>query len=269
MRRGAIRFVLTIGLLVSMLSPAVAEDTSAARRELANPDFRVRVSAALALGKSHDTSVRLPLERLLDDPNPAVRSAAAAALGVLGDPAATVALDRARTKEASASVKAQMGASSEGLKRILTLQGVQVVVQLGTMQNGTGVRGPQLAEVMRGSAAGRARTLTNVLVAGPQDTALLQRAADKHVPVMVIDGLITRLVQGQAGGNVTVQAEVEFSMRKVSDQTLKGTLTGAATSVGSPSVNPLRLAQLQEQAVDGAVESAMRGADRGFVVAAR
>ena len=270
--RGAIRFVLTIGLLVSLLRPAVAEDTSAARRELANPDFRVRMSAALALGKTHEASARAPLEQLLADPNPAVRSAAAAALGVLGDPDAVAALDRAQAKETSASTKAQMGSNSEALKRILTLQGVQVIVQIGNMKDGSGLgglRGAQLADVMRGSIAGRARNMSNALVARPQDGALLQRAADKHVPVMVLDGLVTRLVQGQASGNVTVQATVEFSMRRVSDQALKGTLTGSATSVGSPSVNPTSLAQLQDQAVDGAVESALRGADRGLVVAAR
>ena len=267
--RGAARFVLTIALLVSFLHPAVAEDAAAARRELSNPDFRVRATAALALGKTHDATARVPLEQLLADPNPAVRSAAAAALGVLGDAAASAALDRAAAKEASPSVKSQMTSNSEALKRILTLQGVQVIVQIGNMKNGSGVRGDQLADVLRGSAGGRARTMTNVLVAGPQDAALLQRAADKHVPVMVLDGLITHVVEGQSSGNVTVQAQVEFSMRKIPDQTLKGTLTGAATSVGSPSANPLRLSQLQDQAVDGAVESALRGADRGLVVAAR
>lgn len=267
--RGAFRFALTIGLLVALLRPAVAEDTSAARRELASPDFRVRVSAVLALGKTHDASLRVPIEQLLADPNPAVRSAAAAALGVLGDPAAVAALDGAQARESSASVKSQMVSNSDALKRILTLQGVQVIVQIGNMKNGSGVRGDQLADVLRGSAGVRARTMTNVLVAGPQDAALLRRAADKHVPVMLLDGLITRVVEGQASGNVTVQAQVEFSMRKIPDQTLKGTLTGAATSVGSPSANPVRLSQLQDQAVDGAVESALRGADRGLVVAAR
>lgn len=258
-------------LLLALLGTAAAEDTSRARGDLNDPDFRVRVAAALALGKSHDGSARAPLEAALADTNVAVRSAAAAALGQLADPASVPALQRAVAKETSESVKAQMTQSLDLLNKILTLNGVQVVIQLGTMKNTSGIRGEQLTDVMRNATTARARNLPNAVVAAPGDTALLQRAQAKSIPVMALDGTILQLSQTQSSASVTVQARVEFSMRKVPDQTLKGTLTGAATSVGTSAgpTSAVGILRLQDQAVDGAVESALRGADQGIVVAAR
>lgn len=267
----ALGLVWLLGLLLALLGTASAEDTSRARTDLNDPDFRVRVAAALALGKSRDGSARAPLEGALGDTNLAVRSAAAAALGQLNDTAAVPALQRAVAKETSESVKAQMTQSLDMLNKLLTLQGVQVVIQVGNMKNSSGVRGEQLSDVMRNATASRARSMPNAVVAGPQDSALLQRAHDKQIPVMALDGTILRLSQTQASNTMTVQAQIEFSMRKVPDQTLKGTLTGAATTVGTSQgpTSAIGILRLQDQAVDGAVESALRGADRGIVVAAR
>lgn len=264
--------IFVLGLLFALLGTASAEDTSRARADMGNADFRVRVAAALALGKSHDGSARAPLESALGDVNVAVRSAAAAALAQLGDPAAVPALQRALARETTESVKSQLTQSIQQLNKILTLQGVQVVIQLGNMKNASGVRGNDLAEVMRSATSARARSMPNAVVAAPTDTELLQRAAGKQIPVMVLDGTILRLAQSQAPGSVQVQAQVEFNMRKVPDQTLKGTLSGAATTTGRSEGGPtstLGILRLQDQAIDGAVESALRGADRGIVVAAR
>jgi len=51
-------------------------------------------------------------------------------------------------------------------------------------------------------------------------------------------------------------AEVEFSLRRMPEQSLKGTLSGSATSIGSTSAlaNPASVLQLENQAIDGAVE---------------
>jgi hypothetical protein len=66
-------------------------------------------------------------------------------------------------------------------------------------------------------------------------------------------------------------AEVRFSLRRMPEQSLKGTLSGSATSIGSTSAlaNPASVLQLENQAIDGAVESAMRDAAPGFEKAAK
>jgi hypothetical protein len=61
---------------------------------------------------------------------------------------------------------------------------------------------------------------------------------------------------------------VEFTVRR--DQTLRGTLTGAATTQASgPAMSDEERRQLQDDAVEGAVQSAMRGAEQGLIVASR
>src|SRR5262245_26455053 len=105
-RRGLL--ALLSSMVVLAVAPAsMADDrVEAAYRDLANGgDFRVRVAAALTLGKSGDPGARAALEKALEDPHPAVRASAAAALGAVGDGAAIAALRAASSKEGTASVK--------------------------------------------------------------------------------------------------------------------------------------------------------------------
>jgi HEAT repeat protein len=91
--------VLSLALLALLLSASAtalsAPPLSDLLQKLARgPDFRVRVSAALQLGKTKSSVARSALETALDDENAAVRAAAAAALKVIGDPTAINALAR-------------------------------------------------------------------------------------------------------------------------------------------------------------------------------
>lgn len=248
------------------------------REELgAASDFRVRVSAALALGRSHAPDARGHLERALSDPHPTVRTAAAAALGALGDPAAVPALQRRLSSEPSESVRSQLR------NTISTLQGkdtgsqgapgatagnakTRYALQIGAMKNLSGVRGAELGNIMRASAQKRAAELPGAMLV--EDASA---AKSKGVPVLLLDGSLTKLAQqAHPNGAVEVTARVEFTVRKVPENTLKGALSGAATSLGSSkSLSPRASIALQDQAVEGAVESAMRGANDGLLQAAR
>jgi hypothetical protein len=139
---------------------------------------------------------------------------------------------------------------------------------MGQMRNATNVRGDELTRVMNSAAKSRIRSLPGVVFTEGNPN-VLRLAGRKHLPVLTLDGSITQLTQARAGTNVTFRAQVEFAMRK--DQTLKGTLSGAATSYDSAQVlsNQARVAELQNDAVDGAVQSALRGADSGLSLAAK
>lgn len=267
-RSGVVRTLATCAAFICLLAitHASAEDiVSTAKRDvIAASDFRVRVSAALLLGKSKDPTARGPLERGLGDGHPAVRSASAAALNALGEKDAIPALERALASDSSESVKSQIRTSLEHLRGpTTTIVGASYVVQLGTMKNSTAVRGDALAQVLRKATKEKASSLPKTVVADIGDAATLKAATDKKVPVLALDGTVLKIVQGTNGGAVTCQAQVEFALRRVSDQTLKGLLTGSATSMDSVrSVgNQARIAELQDQAVEAAVESALRGAD--------
>ncbi len=267
----AVVVAIAVGVVQIFGQSAVAQDISVSKRELASSsDYRVRVASALALGRSRDATARPLLEQALSDTNPAVRTAAAAALGALGDDAAVPALERAKAHEASDSARAQMESTITALKRTSNLQGVQLVVQIGTMRNNTSVRGTDVADVLRTAATSRARTMNHVAVATPQDSTMVLRAAGaQHIPVVLLDGNVTRLAQSASASTVTCQAEVEFVVRKIPDQTLRSTLSGKAAAMGTGTTSARGMASLQDQAIGGAVESALRNADEGLRLAAR
>jgi hypothetical protein len=100
------------------------------------------------------------------------------------------------------------------------------------------------------------------------DGSLLRQATERHVPIVTLDGNVTQLVESRVADTLQVQARVEFTVRR--EQTLRGTLSGAATTFGSgPTISDQSHRQLQDDAVDGAVQSAMRGAEQGLTIAAR
>ncbi|WP_394837736.1 HEAT repeat domain-containing protein [Pendulispora rubella] len=254
------------------MSPA--QDLAAARREITKADdFRVRLGAALVIGRTKPPDGRQLLEKALSDPHPAVRAAAAAALGSYGDAAAIPALEQHLATEGAASVRTQLEGS------LSTLRGggggkaakgsAKYVLQLGSMRVASGVGGPrgdQLGQVLRSAARERAASVPGAVLAPDPQTAA-RRASEQHVPVLVIDGTLVRMSQqAQANGTVGFSAQVDFSVRKVPEHSLRASLTGNAMSIGTARslVNEQRVYALQDQAVDGAVESAMRNADRGF-----
>jgi HEAT repeats len=259
-----------------------AEDATATMRDLAeSSDFRVRVSAALLLGHTRPDGAREALEDALADGHPAVRVAAARALGSLGDPAALAALQRHLGQDASPSVTAQLRVAIAQLRRAAgsddsTVEarrlapGVRYVVELGTMRNHSVVAGPrseELEQVMSDAARARAQQMRGtVFVDG--DEAVRQQAAARHVPVMTLDGNITQVAEARVGGGMQVQVRVEFAIRR--GQTLRGTVSGAATTFGPGSeITDEGRRKLQEDALTAAVQSALRGAEDGLVVAAR
>lgn len=239
-----------------------------------SPDFRVRVSAAAILGRARPPGAREALETALGDPHPAVRIAAANALAELGDPLAVVALGRRLGSETSSSVRAQMQSAIQQLQRGVTAdQGgarralgpnVRYVVRLGTMRNTTNIRGDEMRTVLHDATRSRARALKGAAVVADGDSRLLAQASGRRLPVITLEGSITQLAESPIAGGVQVQARVEFLVRRA--QLLKGTLTGGATTFGtSPTLSDLGRRRLQDDAVDGAVQSALRGADQGLL----
>ncbi|HLK40541.1 MAG TPA: HEAT repeat domain-containing protein [Polyangiaceae bacterium] len=253
-----------------------ADEGSAALRELeSSSDFRVRVTAALLVGRARPPGSREALERALNDAHSAVRAAAAAALGTLGDPQALPALRRRLPADPSASVQAQIKATMD---RLTSAQAAdegpadaasetRFVVRLGTMRNRTGVRGDEVRQVLLESAKARARALRGAVVVDA-DSAPPHATGPRRVPVIALDGSVMQLVESRVGGVFQVQARVEFTLRH--DQSLKGTLSGAATTLGSgAAMSDQARKELEDTAIDAAVQSALRGAEQGLIVAAR
>lgn len=241
-----------------------------ALRDLArSPDFRARADAAVILGRTRPPGAREALETALGDRHPTVRAAAANALAELGDPLAVAALARRAGSETSPSVKAQMESAVRQLQRgVPSDQGgaKRYLVRLGPMRNSTNVRGDEMRRVLHDATRWRARALRGAAVVSDGDSSPVAPASERRLPIITLEGSLTQLAESPMAGGVQVQAKVEFLVRR--EQTLKGTLAGGATTYGtSPTLTDLGRRRLQDDAVSGAVESALRGADQGLLVA--
>ena len=243
-------------------------------------DFRVRVSSALLLGRQKPPGARERLEKALEDVHPAVRTAAASALAQLGDAAAAPALERAAQRESMAGVKAKMQESVTLLRQPAasaasappSLDGKRYVLQVGAMRNNTAVKNDRLGTIMRTAVKSQATGIRGAVVVEPSDAATLAKASEKKLPVLLLDGTLNRLSQTtSADGTFVLSAQVEFSLRRVPEHTLRGTLSGGASTQGSVKAlaDESRLTELQTQVVQGAIESALKNADTGLATAAK
>jgi hypothetical protein len=256
--------------LTSITRSALGLTPADALRDLArSPDFRARANAATTLGRTRPPGAREALETALGDPHPDVRIAAANALAELGDPLAVAALARRIGSETTPSVRAQMESAVRQLQRGPTSdQGgaKRYVVRLGAMRNSTNVRGEEMRRVLHDATRWRARALKGASVVADGDSAPVAHPSERRLPVITLEGSLTQLAESPIAGGIQVQARVEFLVRR--EQILKGTLAGGATTFGtSPTLSELGRRRLQDDAVSGAVESALRGADQGLIVA--
>jgi hypothetical protein len=138
---------------------------------------------------------------------------------------------------------------------------------MGAMRNGTGVRTDELRRVLEQAARARVQEFAGVILA-EQGGQVAREAAARHTPVLVLDGSLNVLSETRSAGSLQIRAVVEFTVRR--EQTLRGTVSGAATTFGSgPTISEAARRTLQEEAVGGAVQSALQGAEQGLIVAAR
>jgi HEAT repeats len=253
--------LVVIAVTVSGTPASTAQELGTLTRALVTgADFRLRVTAALTLGKTRNKAAVAPLMNALDDAHPAVRAAAAAALAVLGDRSAVVALKTHLDNEESPSVKTQIKTALDMLSGPSGDHSARLLVKLGQMRVGTNIHSGHLLDAFRGATRARAAELPGVEVLS--DSSEEGRESQKRrLPVLVLDGTLNRLAQGSQGSNVTISAQVEYVIRKSPEQALKGSVTGAAQALGAMTVEDrVRVAELELEALQGAVESAMRGA---------
>jgi hypothetical protein len=126
------------------------------------------------------------------------------------------------------------------------------------MRNNTGQRS-DIDTVMRSAARAKADSIKGAVILDNPDAAILRRASERNIPVLLVDGNLTRLSQSRAkDGGVIVSAQVDLAIRRVPQQTLRGMVSGnASASDDARGASNKGITELQNRAVGGAVESAM------------
>ncbi len=262
----AIVAIVLFAALLAFAPVSLADGNAQLKRDVVTgSDFRIRLSAALALGKKKDVTAVSALSQALKDQSGAVRAAAAAALGLVGDPLALPALESARGSEKEATTKAQIE------KAIATLKGMKrtkYIVSIGKVENKSG--NPKVSSLFQSAVKTELGKVPGIELVGSEREAA-QRAKEKNLPTMAVDSRLTLLTKSNSGSDVAIAAKVEFLIRKIPEQSLKATVKGDAKALAnSRSVKgEAELAELQNDAVNAAVQSALKGAPTAIEAASK
>ena len=271
------RALLSLALLCTVSSALATPGLDELVEQLKNEsDFRVRVSAALQLGKSLTGDAAQPLEAALDDSNASVRAAAAAALKNLGDQAALPVL-RAHRSDKSEAVRAQVAAAIQSLEEErISGPKPKVLIKIGIMKNGSGVKSKKIECEL---AVSSRRTLAEVpgvrvLAAdgsGPSSEASSGRPSQSQVPMVMVTGNVSELTALREGRSITYSASVEYVLHSMPEQAIAAKVSGraSATATGQDARDSSVLADLRRSVLEAAIASAVRRTPPALLAAAR
>src|SRR4051812_6919397 len=141
---------LAVLVLLLLTGPAAADKIDdLARTLMADPSYKVRVQAALVLGKLRDKRAVPALKQALKDENESVRGVAATSLGLIGDKSAANALLEA-TNDASEFVRSQAKKALEQVSNVPTVglprAGARYFVSIGFDTKGGNAQYGQLVK---------------------------------------------------------------------------------------------------------------------------
>lgn len=229
-------------------------------------DFRVRVQAALQLGKSMSPDAFGPLVVALDDENASVRAAAVAALESLGDLRAITPL-KERRLDRNEAVRKQIKSSLAELEaQALATPKPKVLVKLGIMKNGTSVKSKRIESDLAQASRRKLNELPGVKVLLEGDDG-----AGKKTPVVMVTGSIEQLKASREGSAIVYTAKVEYILHTMPEQSIAAKVSGSASAQASEQEanDQTKSAQLRKEVLEAAVASALRRAPPALMAAAR
>lgn len=269
------RALLSLALLLTVSSAVANPGLDELVDQLKNAsDFRVRVSAALQLGKSLTGDAALPLQAALDDSNASVRAAAAAALRNLGDQAALPAL-KAHRSDKSEAVRTQVKAAIKSLEdERLFGPKPKVLIKLGIMKNESGVKSKKIESELADSSRRKLSALPGVRVLAADASSTSSEASPEKpntVPMVMVTGNVSELKALREGRSITYSASVEYVLHTMPEQAIAAKVSGRATATASEreTEDSAALAALRHSVLEAAIASAVRRAPPALLAAAR
>jgi HEAT repeat protein len=231
-------------------------------------DFRLRVSAALQLGKSLTGEAEAPLEAALDDVNASVRAAAAAALKNLGDQSALSALKEHRSDKSEA-VRGQVALALKSLEEERTTgPKPRLLVKMGIMKNGSGVKSTKIESELLDSSRRKLSALPGVRVLAADGSG---SGKPSNVPTVMVTGNIQELKVSREGRSLVYSASVEYVLHTMPEQAIAAKVSGRASATASEheAEDAGALAELRRSVLEAAIASALRRAPPALLAAAR
>ncbi len=270
MRRILRAAVLASALLLGNAFAAPPKVDELVGKLLSGSDFRVRVQAALELGKAKDGDAVSALIKALDDPNASVRAAAAAALKNIGDKSALKPL-RAHQNDASDAVRSQIQNTISSLEQPSSEDSKpKVLVKLGSMRNATAVKSNKIESQLAEESRKKLEELPGVEVL-TEGVDSEKESKKRRTPLVMVSGHVQKLKASREGGEVTYSASVEYILHTMPGESIAAKVSGSAsaTLTEEEAKDQTRAAELRREVLEAAIASALRRAPRALLAAAR
>lgn len=264
-RRVSVRVIglALVAVLVALgvaAAPAHADNVDTLIKDLkSGSDYKIRLSAVLALAKLGDKRAIDPLVGALADSDKTVRGASTVALGKLVDastPAATrtkitAALDKLIARESTASVKTQ----AEKTKAIIAALGAAtpppasggIYVEVGPMAAEKGKAEPVdlMKSLMRSTVQSvlksRGKDFAQTWITGKTPTKAQLEA--KGVKGFQVDGTVNEVGVKTKGSTATVSCKVSMLIATYPPPSIFAVLSGGAAVQGSNDPKDIELAK--------------------------
>lgn len=202
--------------------------------------YKVRVQAALVLGKLGDRRAVPALLQALHDENETVRGVAATLLGRIGDKSASNALMVAATSDASEFVRSQARKALEvvaggGPPTVAPPRaGARFYVAIGFSAGGKAPA--EYAHLVREALAKELQKVSSVTlaVAGGSGEPSKSLLASHHLTGFIVDGSIQRLSSTHSGGQQQIDCDLKAFIATFPDRSIKAmTQEGASLQTGT------------------------------------
>jgi hypothetical protein len=277
LRRVSRRMIVVMGILLLVTGVALADKVDDLAKRLRDPDNKVRLSAALNLGKLGDKRAILPLVGALKDSDKTVRGVAAAALGKLIDGSvdaktrktAIDALEQTASRDDDAFVRGQAQKAFDSVKSLRDLGGggavssggapdlggKHVYVEVGPFSDASGST-TSLVPVMRRVAEKQLGREFAVKWPGGKSPSRgdLSKAG---VSGFYVDGTVNKIEVKKAGGNATVKCYVSMLVATYPEKSTFAFANNKKAEVDSGSSDK-EIAEAASFCVEAQVEAMMK-----------
>ena len=237
---GSLSFLAGIAWAGPAGPPARVKVEDLCKALLEDSNYKVRVQAAIVLGRLGDVSAVPSLNKALDDANKTVRGIAALALGQIGDAAAADPLRALLQHEVDPFVKAQADKALATLRTAAAASAAtasagkkaKIYLSFGPFTGTSKTIGPDAARVIHDVLQ---RELSKLQLVTPTLSAADQKTFPKSGMLgFFIDGNITRLDDTPSGGGSETSCDVKVLVaRWPSKSIILWTNAGASLQSGS------------------------------------
>jgi HEAT repeat protein len=245
--------VAVLVLIALAAAPARADRIDDLCRTLNHDSsWRVRLQAAVVLGKLRDPRSVPSLLKALGDENETVRGLAAQVLGEIGEPSAVMALDRARRSDSSAFVRNRAN------------EAIQKMQPAEAHQSGRGGQKGGALHVEVGGVGAKAQKASPEMTQRLREYIIRELSRTpgltlegKPLSGFLIDSSITNVSRKLTDQWVEITCEVSFVVGRLPSRAMVMMTSGGAT-VQAPrmGMRPDKEKALQFDALEGAVQGA-------------